>query len=68
MAPHKEEPSPIDWPQQYQEEPPPKSYDFSSLLNKFKSQVEDSNQLLQSISKVDDILNRKEEESVSGQL
>ncbi|XP_059441928.1 uncharacterized protein LOC132174260 [Corylus avellana] len=38
--------------QQYQvEPPPPKSYDFSTLLSEFKSQVEDSNQLLQSITK-----------------
>jgi hypothetical protein len=44
-----EKASPIYWPQQYEEEPPPpKSYDFSSLLNKFEA----SNQLLQSIVKI----------------
>ena len=33
-----EKASPINWPQQYEEKPPPpKSYDFSPLLSKFKA-------------------------------
>ena len=45
-----EKASPIYWVQQYEEEPPPpKSYDFSALLSKFEA----SNQLLQSIVKIE---------------
>jgi hypothetical protein len=44
-----EKASPIYWPQQYKEEPPPpKSYDISSLFSKFEA----DNQLLQSIVKI----------------